>query len=185
MPQANTARCEPLRTRVEQAAGVSSAPCFQCNRCTAGCPLVFAMDLTPAQVVHALRLGQEEKVLHSNTIWICLSCETCTTRCPQEVDVDKLMMAARIVAKEQEIVPKVDEIPTFYESYMENMFLFGRIGELPLIMTLKLKEQNFFDDFALGIDLLARGRLKLLDLPEGGAVYRKVYERTLEKEQSK
>lgn len=182
MPPKNTAFCEPLRTRVEQIAGVSSAPCYQCNRCTAGCPLVFAMDITPAQVVHALRLGQEEKVLRSASIWVCLSCETCTTRCPQEVDLDKLMMAARIMARERGIVPKVEEILNFYESYMENMYLYGRIGEVALILTLKLKEQNFFDDVALGIDLFVRGRLKLLDLPEGGAIYRRLYKRTLEKE---
>jgi len=184
MDEANMIPSPIFKTRVEQIAGASSSPCYQCHRCTAGCPMVFAMDLTPAQFVHALRLGDEEKVLHSDTIWVCLSCETCTTRCPQEVDVDKLLMAARIVAKEQGIVPTITEIPNFYESYMENMYLYGRIGELPFIVTLKLKEQNFFDDFALGLQLLSRGRLNLLDLPKGGATYRELYKRTMEKEES-
>ncbi len=184
MDQASTIPLPFFKTRVEQVAGVSASPCYQCNRCTAGCPMIFAMDMTPAQIIHALRLGHEDKVLHSDAIWVCLSCETCTTRCPQEVDVDKLLMSARIVAKAEGIVPKVNEIPAFYESYLENMYLYGRIGELPLIVTLKLKEQNFFDDFALGWNLLSRGRLSLFHLPQGGATYRELYKRTIEKEKS-
>lgn len=69
MDEANMTPSPIFKTKVEQVAGVSS-PCYQCNRCTAGCPMVFAMDLTPAQFVHALRLGEEEKVLHSDAIWV-------------------------------------------------------------------------------------------------------------------
>lgn len=147
--------------------------------------MLFAMDLTPAQVVHSLRLGKEDRVLESKTIWACLACQTCTARCPQEVDVDRLLTAARVIAKEKGLEPAVKEIANFLESYMENMYLYGRIGEIPLLATLKLKEQNFFDDFMLGIKLLARGRLSLLDLPKNAQEYRELYNRTKEKEKAK
>ncbi|MFY9726185.1 MAG: 4Fe-4S dicluster domain-containing protein, partial [Bryobacteraceae bacterium] len=55
---------------------VSPNACFQCNRCTAGCPLAAAMDLTPAEVVHYLLLGDRETVLQSQSIWACVHCET-------------------------------------------------------------------------------------------------------------
>lgn len=57
--------------------------CYQCKKCTSGCPLVFQMDYSPSQIIYAARLGMKELVLNSNTIWLCASCETCTTRCPQ------------------------------------------------------------------------------------------------------
>lgn len=175
----------PQRTEIERTANVSAAPCYQCNRCTAGCPMLFAMDLTPAQIVHSLRLGQEQNVLESKAIWACVACQTCTARCPQDVDVDQLLTAARIVARRRGMEPAIKEISDFLESYMENMYLYGRIGEIPLLLTLKIKEQNFFDDFMLGIRLFTRGRLSLLDLPKGASQYRELYNRTKAKEESK
>lgn len=177
-----TDMAETMQTTIEKVAGVSSAPCLQCNKCTAGCPIVSAMDLTPAQIVHLLRLGREEKVLKSHSIWACLACQTCTARCPQDVDVDKLLTAARIVAMQQGILPEKREMYNFILSYMENLYLYGRLGEIPLLLTLKLKEQNFFDDFVLGLQLLTRGRLNLVDLPHGGDTYRELYKKTREKE---
>jgi heterodisulfide reductase subunit C len=130
-------------------------------------------------------LGQEDRVLKSKSIWACLACQTCTARCPQEVDVDRLLTSARIVARQKGVEPAIKEIANFLESYMENMYLYGRIGEIPLLVTLKLKEQTFFDDFLLGIKLFTRGRLSLLDLPKGAAEYRELYNRTRENEQMK
>ncbi|MBI4946909.1 MAG: 4Fe-4S dicluster domain-containing protein [Bacteroidetes bacterium] len=57
------------------------------------------MDYSPSQIIHAVRLGMIELVLNSNTIWLCASCETCTARCPQDVDIAKVMDAARIIAR--------------------------------------------------------------------------------------
>jgi heterodisulfide reductase subunit C len=59
--------------------------CYQCVKCTSGCPLSNHFDLTPNQVMRALQLG-DESVLESKTIWLCASCQTCTTRCPQGLD---------------------------------------------------------------------------------------------------
>jgi len=42
---------------------VSPNAYFQCNRCTVGCPLAPVVDLTPAQVVHYLLLGDWEPAL--------------------------------------------------------------------------------------------------------------------------
>ncbi len=161
---------------------VSPDACFQCNRCTAGCPLLSAMDLTPAQVVHHIILGEWEPVLHSQAIWLCVHCETCTARCPQEVDVSKLFTAARVRAWRSGKVSRDQGIAAYFASFLENLYLYGRSAELPLTLICKLKSEEYFRDFNLGLRLIARGRLNFLSLPRGGALYRRLYDRVQQKE---
>jgi len=82
---------------VEEISGQALLACNQCGRCSAGCPVVAAMDILPSQVIRLGQLGMEE-VLESNTIWICASCLTCVTRCPKGVDLPRLMEALRQIA---------------------------------------------------------------------------------------
>ncbi len=84
--------------------------CYQCRKCAAGCPLSYAMDHTPAQLIHGMRLGMDDLVLNSKTMWLCASCEMCFTRCPQDVDVAKVMDAVKITALHQRIKPAVQRI---------------------------------------------------------------------------
>jgi heterodisulfide reductase subunit C len=71
--------------------------CYQCGNCTAGCPVSFAMDLGPHQVIRFTLLGLEPEVLASNTPWICASCLQCTSRCPKGLDIARIMEAVRTV----------------------------------------------------------------------------------------
>jgi heterodisulfide reductase subunit D len=45
--------------------------CIQCGTCSASCPTAFAMDYTPRQLWHMVRLGMKEEVLSSRTFWLC------------------------------------------------------------------------------------------------------------------
>jgi heterodisulfide reductase subunit C len=87
----------PFVADVEEISGQGLLECNQCGRCSAGCPVVAAMDLLPNQAIRLAQLGLEE-VLESTTIWICASCLTCVTRCPKGVDLPRLMEALRQVA---------------------------------------------------------------------------------------
>jgi len=164
---------------------VSPNACFQCNRCTAGCPLISAMDLTPAQVVHHLLLENLEPVLKSNSIWVCVHCETCTARCPQEVDISKLFHAARVTAWRSGRVAPDQAIATYFASFVENLYLYGRSAELPLTVICKLKSQDYLRDMGLGLRLIARGRLNFLNVPKGAAIYRRLYDRVRQMEEAK
>jgi len=161
---------------------VSPNACFQCNRCTAGCPMLSAMDLTPAQVVHHLLLGDQETVLKSKSIWACVHCETCTARCPQEVNISKLFEAARVAAWRSGEVAADQSVATYFASFLENLYLYGRAAELPLTIIHKLKNQNYLQDMPLALRLMARGRLKFFNVPKGAATYRRLYERVRQKE---
>jgi heterodisulfide reductase subunit C len=82
---------------VEELSGQKLLSCYQCGKCSAGCPMVEAMDILPNQVIRLLQLGQTEDVKSSKTIWICASCFTCEARCPKGVDLSKIMEAVRVL----------------------------------------------------------------------------------------
>ncbi len=82
---------------LEELSGQKVLSCYQCGKCSAGCPMADAMDLLPNQIIRLVQLGQEEEVLNSKTIWICASCFTCEARCPKGIDLSKLMEALRVL----------------------------------------------------------------------------------------
>jgi len=83
--------------RVNEISGQNVLTCYQCGRCSAGCPLTFAMKDLPNQVIRSVQLGQEEDALSSETIWVCASCLACHARCPRGVDLSKVMEALRAI----------------------------------------------------------------------------------------
>ncbi len=82
--------------KVREISGQNLLACNQCGKCSAGCPVAFAMDLLPNQVIRLAQLGQDE-ALRSRTIWLCASCLTCASRCPKGVDLSKVMDAMRLI----------------------------------------------------------------------------------------
>ncbi|MBW2056905.1 MAG: 4Fe-4S dicluster domain-containing protein [Deltaproteobacteria bacterium] len=88
---------DDLAQTVEAISGQNLFACYQCGNCTAGCPVSFAMDLGPHQVIRYTLLGLDSEVLASNTFWICASCLQCTSRCPKGLDIARIMEALRTV----------------------------------------------------------------------------------------
>jgi len=80
--------------RVYELSGQNVYKCYHCGKCSAGCPLSHLMDIMPNQVIRKVQLG-DESVLDSKAIWFCVSCFTCTVRCPQGIDLAKVMEALR------------------------------------------------------------------------------------------
>ena len=77
--------------------------CYQCGMCSAGCPIAFAMDLLPNQIIQLVQLGLEEDIAKSKTIWLCASCITCSVRCPRGLDLCKVMEALRLISLRKNI----------------------------------------------------------------------------------
>ncbi len=83
--------------KVELISGQNLFACYQCGNCTAGCPVSFAMEVGPHEVIRYTLLGLEEETLGVNTFWLCASCLQCTSRCPKGIDIARVMDAIRMV----------------------------------------------------------------------------------------
>jgi heterodisulfide reductase subunit C len=95
--------------RVETLSGQQLLACYQCGRCSAGCPVVEEMDIIPSEVIRLLQLGQMDEVLSSTTIWTCASCLQCASRCPKGVEFSNICDALRaIVLRTRLSTPRVD-----------------------------------------------------------------------------
>ncbi len=171
-----------FRHEIESLSGQNVNLCFQCSKCSAGCPLADKMDLKPAQVMHSIRLGREESVLNSTAIWLCLGCETCSARCPQQVEPAAAMNAARIIALQKGIKPAVKEIGIYYRGFVDNMRLNGKIHDASVAGITQLLSGQLIESLPLAWKLLVRGRVKPPPLPLGGGGFRKIYNAALEKE---
>ena len=83
--------------KVEEISGQNILACYQCGKCSAGCPSVEEMDILPNQIIRLVQLGQDEQIEAFKTMWICASCNTCAVRCPRGVDLAKIMEAVRLL----------------------------------------------------------------------------------------
>ncbi|MBW2005928.1 MAG: 4Fe-4S dicluster domain-containing protein [Deltaproteobacteria bacterium] len=83
--------------KVEELSGQNILSCYQCGKCSAGCPSSFAMDLLPSQIIRLVQLGLQDEIINSKTIWLCASCLTCSVRCPRGVDLAKVFEALRLL----------------------------------------------------------------------------------------
>jgi heterodisulfide reductase subunit D len=72
--------------------------CYHCHKCTAGCPAAFAMEYGPDRVLRLIQFGQGERVLTSRDPWLCLGCEMCGAHCPNEIDINEVMIALKELA---------------------------------------------------------------------------------------
>ncbi len=156
--------CGFLET-VEARSGERPSRCYQCRKCTNGCPLAFAMDLVPNQVIRAVQLGLEEEVLGSKTIWVCASCQTCTTRCPNDIDIAHLMDTLRQLSRESDVPVAEEKIVKFHEALLDSVRRHGRLFELGMVGRYKLKSRDFFSATKLGLEMVRKGKLKFL--PDG------------------
>ena len=83
---------------VRETSGEDLAACYQCGKCSAGCPATGSMEILPSQVIRLVQLGLVEEALSSETIWLCAACQTCYARCPKGVDLTRVMEALRDLA---------------------------------------------------------------------------------------
>jgi heterodisulfide reductase subunit C len=151
-------------------AHLSVSPCYQCRKCSSGCPLTFAMDLLPDQVIRLALLGQEEQVIRSNTIWVCSACETCTTRCPNGIDIAGVMDWLKEEALKRGVALPQPAVSRFHQTFLQSVRLGG--GRLPEVLLLglyalksgqtreKFKSGELWQELHLGWELARRGRLK-------------------------
>lgn len=136
--------------------------CYQCKKCTNGCPVSEEMDIAPNEIIRSLQFGLKEEVLRSKTIWLCASCETCTTRCPQEIDIARIMDILREICLKEGIKPAVPEVPLFDELTAKSIEKHGRVHELSTMLRFNFSSKQPFKDAGMGTRMFLKGKFKLL-----------------------
>jgi heterodisulfide reductase subunit B2 len=162
MTTAKSTTDKSLLETVRDETGENASLCYFCKKCTAGCPLSDHMDVAPHQVMRSVQLDRKDAVLASKTIWICASCQTCVTRCPQQLDLPRMMDSLKMMAVRQGVKSPVPSVSAFNESTMRWVGWTGRSYEPGLIAEMNLRGKQPTKDLGLGLKLIARGKLKLL-----------------------
>ena len=172
--------CDPtFANRVKEISRAGLERCYQCHTCTLSCPVAFAMDYLPNQIIRMVQLGLKEQVLSSSTIWLCATCETCGTRCPNDVDVLRVIDTLREMALDEKVEGKERVIPIFHQTFLESIQGTGRQYELGMLLRLKLKTRDFFSDLNLGLKMMLKGKLKPLPTKiKGLPAIKAIFEKT-------
>jgi heterodisulfide reductase subunit C len=101
----------PFVRKVQELSGQNLLACYQCGKCSAGCPAVAEMDILPNQIIRYAQLGLKDELLASRAIWICASCLTCNARCPKGINIAEVIEALRqILLRNREDHLKVEKI---------------------------------------------------------------------------
>ncbi len=154
-----------LAQRIQDEIGQNVYLCYQCIKCTNGCPVSEYFDWQPNQIMRAVQLGQEDIALHAQTPWLCASCQTCTTRCPQDLDITAIMEFLTREALARGIKPAVPEVDVFNKAFMREVRIWGRSYELGLMMDMKIRNirrHSLMDDMDLGVRVIAKNKMPFI-----------------------
>ncbi len=151
-----------LVDEINELCGVDLRACYQCRKCTNGCPVEEFMDIPPARMIRSILLDRRDAALRSKTIWLCASCYTCSTRCPNEIDFARVADALRQIAAREGVPAGVEKVRVFHEEFLKDVRRRGRIHEATLMPLFKLHARDFTSDVELGMAMFFKGKLPLL-----------------------
>ena len=155
--------CTPsplLAENVGSGCGENAYKCYQCKRCTSGCPVARYADMHPAMIMRAVQLGQLDMVFDDRFIWLCTGCETCTTRCPQSIDIAAIMDELKIIARREGRIPAGTPSAAMLKMNYDSFVRWGRMWEVELITRDVLKRPGSAKNwFTLGPKMMLKGKV--------------------------
>lgn len=135
-----------LVSDVEKLAHTQVSNCYQCGKCTAGCPRGEAMDAGPTKLIHLVQTGAVLEAAKCESVWQCVSCLTCSTRCPKSVNIAGVVDALRQISVERKITAnRFARTVLFQKEFLRNIRRNGRTNELELVAAWKIL--GFMHDF--------------------------------------
>jgi len=120
------------------------------------------MDMGPRQIMRAIQLGLKERVLESSTIWLCISCQTCSGRCPNEIDIARVMESLRWLANAEKSEPAEKDIALFHRLFLILIQRSGRVHELFLGVLYNMLGRHPFANITRLPGMFTRGKLSVL-----------------------
>jgi len=153
--------------------------CYHCKKCTVGCPVASFMDIYPNAINRMIQYDQREEILRSSTIWLCAGCETCGTRCPNDIDIAKVADVLKQLALQEGIRCGEKQIPVMHKVFVSGIQKRGRMHEVSLIRDMRMRSGGYFKDMGLAIKMFKMGKLNILpekvkNIKEVKKLFRKV-----------
>jgi heterodisulfide reductase subunit C len=141
--------------------GASPMSCYQCLKCSSGCPIAARGDLKPHELVRMIQLNQSEAVLASRFIWECTSCQTCITRCPQKVNIAAMNDVLRVMSCSAGKIASGTVVPVFNALFLKAIQKRGRVHEANLMAGFKLRTRRLFEDLSKLPTMVLKGKLSI------------------------
>ncbi len=164
---------------VMELSGVDINCCFQCKKCTNGCPVVTIVDTPPSEIIRRLQLNAGDDILKSDLVWMCASCETCFSRCPMKIDMAAVMDALRIMAAKKTIPARAGKVNKFNNAFLRTVKMFGRTYDIGMIAAYKIKTLNLLQDTDKFPAMIRKRKIALFPNFGGDKKYiRRIFKRT-------
>jgi heterodisulfide reductase subunit C len=136
--------------------------CYHCHKCTSGCPVASDMEYGPDRVLRLVQMGEKECLFASHDIWLCASCETCGTRCPNEIDIAQVMDALRSMALATGFKSAEPDAVKFHKLFLFVVQTMGRMHEASLLVAYKLWTMKLMADMDSGALMIAKGKVPMI-----------------------
>jgi Fe-S oxidoreductase len=152
-----------LAARIRSGSGVNPYLCYQCKKCSTGCPVAQFADVHPAQIMRAVQLGDDARSVDSRFIWLCTGCQTCSTRCPQGIDVAAVMDELRMIARQDDRVRRDMPFARILDLNYRSFKRWGRLYEVELVLRDLIKRPRAALSLRrIGTRMMARGKIGFL-----------------------
>lgn len=194
-PASSNALIEEVMKRSNQ----NITECFQCRRCAAGCTVGEETGITPDRLIRYIIAGDREAAINNKLVWQCVSCYTCGTRCPNNIQCGRITETLKKMSKEEKFEVLNPNIAYFHDSFVQGCTRWGRVNEIEFMGFYELKNigrnllifkfKNAYDEIVsqlkLGLSMFKQKRLHLkLHTSTGRKELKQFYKIAMQKKSS-
>ncbi|MGD9329726.1 MAG: 4Fe-4S dicluster domain-containing protein [Desulfobacterales bacterium] len=136
----NPVQTQPFLQQVMERSGQNLSACYQCRRCAAGCSVGDETNyFTPNLLIRMVVLGDRERALNNELVWKCVSCFTCGTRCPNDIQSARITETLKKMAKEAHQQPLYPKVADFHDAFVRSGIRWGRVNEMEFMGAYEMK----------------------------------------------